>query len=119
MDSYKVTRIFEDEHGESRFEDLEIPLYDNGQIGFLSEAQKTASITFRKVSPAYDYDFHNAPDKQYILLLDGAIEIETSAGEKRTFNTGDVLLVEDVSGKGHRTRNLKPEVRSSIFIKLG
>jgi len=118
MDSYKVTRIFEDENGESQFQDLEIPLNDHGEIGFLSEAQKTASITFRKVLPNYDYDFHNAPDRQYIILLDGAIEIETSVGEKRTFDAGEVLLVEDVSGKGHRTRNLKPEVRSSLFIKL-
>lgn len=118
MDFYKVTRIFEDANGDSQFEDIEIPLEDQGEIGFLSQAQKVSSIAFRKVLPTYDYDFHNAPDRQYIVLLDGAIEIETSLGEKRTFSAGEVLLVEDVSGKGHRTRNLKPEARSSIFIKL-
>lgn len=118
MDSYKITRIFEDLNGDSQFEDIEIPLYDSGAIGFLSDAQKAAAVVFRKVLPDYDYDFHNAPSRQYIILLDGAIEIETSVGEKRIFNAGDVLLVEDVSGKGHRTRNLKPEIRNSLFIKL-
>lgn len=118
MDSYKVTRIFEDKNGDSQFEDIEIPLEDHGEIGFLSQAQKASGIAFRKVLPDYDYDFHNAPGRQYIILLDGAIEIETSLGEKRTFAAGEVLLVEDISGKGHRTRNLRPEARCSIFIKL-
>jgi uncharacterized cupin superfamily protein len=34
------------------------------------------------------------------VLLDGEIEIGTSTGEKRTFKGGDVLLVEDTTGKG-------------------
>lgn len=33
----KITRIFSDEKGESHFEDLEIPLIDQGEIGYLSE----------------------------------------------------------------------------------
>jgi hypothetical protein len=51
------------------------------------------------VAPLYDYDFHTAPARQYIILLDGAIAIETSLGEKREFKAGDVLLVEDVTVK--------------------
>jgi hypothetical protein len=39
-------------------------------------------------------------------------------GDTRTFSTGHVLLVEDTSGKGHKTRNLLPEKRKSIFIVL-
>lgn len=118
MENYKVTRIYEDENGESQFEEIEIPLFSKGQLGFLSEAQQASGIIFRKVVENYDYDFHNAPARQYIILLDGAIEIETSLGEKRIFQAGEVLLVEDTSGKGHRTKNIKEEVRSSIFITL-
>jgi len=50
--------------------------------------------------------------------MDGAIEIETSLGDKRIFNSGQVLLVEDTTGKGHRTKNINDAVRSSIFITL-
>jgi len=46
------------------------------------------------------------------------VEIETSLGEKRSFTTGSVLLMEDLTGKGHKTRNLEQAVRKSIFIKL-
>lgn len=118
METFQLTRIYEDENGESHFEDLTIPLLPNGEIGFLSEAENTKSIIFRKVKPDYDFDFHHAPQKQYIILLDGIIEIETSAGEKRSFTGGQILLVEDTWGKGHRTKNIQSSLRSSIFITL-
>lgn len=116
--TFQVTRIFSDEYGESHFENIEIPLNFAGDIGSLSEALPAKSIIFREVLPSYDYDFHNAPQKQYIILLDGEIEIETSLGEKRLFGAGKILLVEDTTGKGHRTKNTRQQARRSIFITL-
>lgn len=115
---FQITRIFSDSNGESHFEDFEIPLQNKGDIGFLSEDEAVKSVVFREVFPSYDYDFHNAPDCQYIILLDGGVEIETSLGEKRKFETGSILLVEDTIGKGHKTKNLENKTRKSIFIKL-
>lgn len=118
MEAYTITRIYSDAAGESHFEDMHISLKDGGPIGFLSEAQTAGTVIFRKVIEEYDYDFHNAPARQYIALMDGEIEIETSLGEIRTFKPGAVLLVEDTTGKGHRSRNIRQEIRSSIFITL-
>ncbi|MDN3674368.1 hypothetical protein QWY99_15015 [Flavobacterium branchiarum] len=114
----QITRIYSDKNGESQFENLEIPLKNNGDIGFLSDDEPVKSIVFREVKPSYDYDFHNAPDRQYIILLEGGVEIETSLGEKRIFETGSILLVEDTTGKGHKTKNIESKLRKSIFIKL-
>lgn len=114
----KITRIFSDEKGDSFFEDLEIPLVDQGEIGYLSENFEVKKLQFRKVSADYDYDFHHAPQKQFIVLLDGGVEIETSLGDLRQFQTGEILLVEDTTGKGHKTRNLEKKERTSLFIHL-
>lgn len=114
----KITRIYNDEKGESHFEDLEIPLIDQGEIGFLSESFEVKKLQFRKVSADYDHDFHHAPQKQFIVLLDGGVEIQTSLGELRQFQTGEILLVEDTTGKGHKTRNLEKKERTSLFIHL-
>ena len=115
---FKVTRIYSDENGDSRFEDIFIPLRDAGEIGMLSETIPAKGIIFREVSPEYDYDFHNAPQRQYLVLIDGSIEIETSLGDLRQFHAGDVLLLEDTEGKGHRTRNLEHRKRKSVFITI-
>lgn len=118
MESFLITRVYADSNSESHFESIQKPLQSAGDMGFLSAPEEVESIIFRKVLPTYDYDFHTAPNRQYIILLDGQIEIETSLGEIRKFSAGDVLLVEDTVGKGHRTRNLLPIERQSIFVTL-
>jgi hypothetical protein len=118
MKKFPVTRIYSDQNGDSRFEDILIAMDDAGDIGALSEVMPVKGIVFREVEPFYDFDFHNAPQKQYIILLDGGIEIENSLGEIRRFDPGEILLVEDTTGKGHRTRNLRPEKRRSVFVTL-
>ena len=114
----KITRIFSDGNGDSHFEDREIPLKESGEIGFLSEVVPAKGVIFREVAPTYNFHFHKAPQRQYIVLLDGEIEIETSLGEKRSFGAGKILLLEDTEGKGHKTRNLQDIRRRSIFIPL-
>jgi hypothetical protein len=113
-----IHRIYSDPAGDSHFDQISLPLKDAGMVGKLSERIETRSLIFREVEPGYDWDFHPAPERQYIILLDGEIEIETSLNEKRVFRGGDILLVEDTTGKGHRTKNLKPLIRKSLFITL-
>jgi len=115
---FTIARVYSDSNGDSHFEDVNIPLEEAGSVGRLSAVIPVNGVIFREVEPSYDWNFHTAPQKQYIILLDGEIEIETSLGDKRTFKAGEVLLVEDTTGKGHKTRNLQPIKRKSIFITL-
>lgn len=114
----RITRVYSDSNGESHFEDVEILLKDAGEIGRLSERFPASGIIFRENDADYDYDWHTAPARQYIIMLDGEIEIEVSSGEKRHFRGGDILLVEDVSGRGHKTRVTNNQPRRSIFVTL-
>lgn len=115
---FNIVRIYSDNNGDSQFEDVSIPLKDMGMVGKLSDEVSVKSVVFREVAPTYDWDFHCAPQRQYIVLLDGEIEIETSLGMRRTFAAGNILLMEDTWGKGHKTKNLRAEVRRSLFIML-
>lgn len=115
---FTLTRVYSDAAGDSHFEDMVVPLEEAGNIGRLSTAMPAKTVVFREVEPFYDWNFHTAPEKQYIILLDGEIEMETSLGDKRIFKAGEVLLMEDTTGKGHKTRNMQPIKRKSIFITL-
>lgn len=114
----KITRLHTDADGHSRFEDLTLQLEDAGELGWLSEIQEATGTIFRRNDRDYELDWHPAPQRQYIVMLDGEIEIETSLGEKRRFRGGEVLLVEDTWGRGHRTRSVDGQERRSIFITL-
>ena len=113
----KITRVYTGEDNRSHFEDIEIPLTIHDQMGSKSEIQATAGVIFRSTDEEYEYDFHNAPCRQYVVNLEGILELEVGSGEKRRLNPGDVLLGEDVTGEGHITRAVVGPGRS-LFIPL-
>lgn len=114
----KVTRVRADAHGVTRFDEIEISLSDAGEIGRLSELVPVESIVFRETGADYDYDWHPAPARQLVVLLDGEIELEVGDGEVRRFAGGEILLLEDTEGPGHRTRNVGAVPRRSLFVRL-
>ncbi len=114
----KITRLYTGTDNESHFENIEIELESAGEIGQLSEKVNATGIIFRRTEPDYDYDWHNAPERQYIIMLDGAVDVEVGDGTVRRFSTGDILLVEDVTGRGHKSRAVNNEARTSVFVRL-
>ena len=114
----QITRLYTGSDNESHFEDIKIELDDAGDIGQLSEQLDATGIIFRRTGPNYDYDWHNAPQRQYILMLDGAVDVEIGNGTVRRFSTGDILLVEDTTGRGHKSKAVNNEPRTSVFVTL-
>lgn len=114
----KVTRLYTGDDNETHFEIINYELFDNGEIGLLSGKVKVKDLIFRETGGNYNYDFHPAPQKQFIVLLDGEIEIENGLGEKRRFSAGDILQAEDTSGRGHKTKSIDGKLRRSIFITI-
>jgi len=75
-------------------------------------------IIFRETSPDYDMDWHPAPRRQYIINLDGPVSIQASDGETRIIGAGEVLLVEETTGKGHFSKAVNDKMRHSIFVPI-
>lgn len=114
----RITRIYTGDDQQSHFEDLPIELEDTGTIGHLSKTYPACGIIFRETEGDYDFDWHNAPQRQYIILLEGQIEVTIGDGSKRRFQAGDIVFVEDTEGQGHITRAVDGNVRKSIFITI-
>jgi hypothetical protein len=114
----KITRIYTGADNKSHFEDVKVPLKDGGKAGFMSELMKATGVVFRETDGSYDFDFHNAPRRQYVVNLEGEVEIEIGDGTKRILRTGDILLAEDTTGQGHISRAVGGKPRKSLFITL-
>src|SRR5439155_19980893 len=54
--------------------------------------------------PGYVLDWHCAPRRQYSISLSGTAEIEVGDGTIARVEAGDVVLAEDLTGRGHVTR---------------
>jgi hypothetical protein len=66
----------------------------------------------------YNVDWHPAPRRQYIVNLDGGVKITASDGEARIIGPGEIILVEDISGKGHLSQAVNGALRHSLFIPI-
>ncbi|MFC1922137.1 hypothetical protein ACFLY4_02520 [Chloroflexota bacterium] len=118
----KITRFFTTEHGESRFSEIDIPIdyrredYD-GNVIFLSKAFNSPRVRFVELPEGYDQGWHNAPRRQFVILLSGVVEVQTSDNQIRQWGAGDVVLADDVSGKGHQTRAIDGSVRM-VYVPI-
>ena len=113
-----IVRIYTGSDNRSHFEDIKIPLRATGKIGFISDLMKATGVVFRETGGDYNYDFHTAPRRQYVVNLEGEVEIEVGDGTKRILRSGDVLLAEDTTGQGHISRAVAGKPRKSLFITL-
>ncbi len=112
----KITRLYTGPDMESHFEDIDLPLKSLGGNDSRSDMLPATGIFFRATSGAYKLDWHNAPRRQYVILLKGQSEVVVGNGTSRIFGPGDVMLAEDTTGRGHITRAVNDQPRMSIFV---
>src|SRR5215203_1674581 len=97
----RYTKITTDRRGGARFEEVEVPqastpFAENVPPVLVSAAMAATSVVFVTTpSDVRETQPHTAPQRQFGVVLEGAVEIETSDGDKRTFTPGVVALVED------------------------
>lgn len=105
----KYVRLHADKHGQSHFEQATLALDEAdyrppAPLAYVSHAYKADGVQFIRLPAGWNAPSINPPSKQFLICLKGHVEMTASDGEKRTFGPGDSVLLEDVEGKGHRTR---------------
>lgn len=111
-----VTETLDD--GSTRFRDRVVPLSGNLDAMRLSVVLPATSLSFRWTPGTFDFDFHPAPRRRLVMVLEGGLEITVSDGESRIFRPGDILEIRDTSGRGHRSRALDGAPFRSAFVAL-
>jgi uncharacterized cupin superfamily protein len=102
----KYITLFTGEDKKSHFKEVDAGFEKKHPIGNYSKKYTVKGMMFRDFEKGASFDWHNAPQPQYIIYLEGEVEVEASGGEKRTFKPGDLLFATDLTGKGHITRTL-------------
>ena len=113
----QVVRIFTGEDGESHIEEMELP-FEQVDHALRTATEAATGVQFSSLKPTQLVDFHTAPRRQYVITLQGQVEIGIGDGTKRIFNVGDIELCEDLTGRGHTTRSVGDVDRISVQIPL-
>ena len=112
----EITRVYTGDDGESHFETIDVAQSES-RYGTLSQMFEAEGVIFRTTPVGGELDFHNAPRRQFVVTLSGTVEIEVGDGSVKRLHGGDILLADDVTGRGHITRDIEGP-RHSLFIPL-
>ncbi len=102
----RYVRLYVDAKGETHFEQVpekfdETDYRPPAPPIFVSHAFQSGALQFVRAPAGWVGKNINPPQHQFFFCLQGQLEIRVSDGEKRTLSPGDVVLMEDSSGKGH------------------
>lgn len=111
----KAIRLFSGSDGESHFEEIEIPFSEKMGPSMLSRTMAAKEVFFIESSGEHTSSWHRAPCRQMIVITGGELEIETGDGSKHRFGIDDILIAEDTTGRGHRSRTIN---RKAIVVRL-
>ncbi len=113
----KLTLIHAGDDAESHFEDLDLPL-DATQRRATSDALPATHVAFG-LSPSLlpPQDWHHAPRRQLVTVLQGLLEIEVGDGTTRRFAVGESFIADDLAGRGHLTRDVEGPV-NLLYVYL-
>jgi hypothetical protein len=112
--TFKVVRMYSSDAGDTTFADLEIPGPEVSPGGdprsrVLRDIPATTLNIIELLVRRPRLDLHPPPRRQWVIILRGAMEISTTAGDRRRFEPGDCLLAEDMRGNGHWTEDVGEE----------
>jgi hypothetical protein len=114
LSSIEYLRIFADKEGCSHFEtktiDLEAKNYAPPAPSLNTSIMASAdNSVFLELPIGWYGDWHPTPVRQWLVLMSGMCELEAGDGEKVTRKAGDVVMLDDLTGKGHQTKVLGDE----------
>jgi hypothetical protein len=107
-------RLYAGDDGQAHFEELDMK---DGFAAF-DKLQAATGLAFRYAESGNFQDWHNAPRRQYVITLQGGVEIGIGDGTIMKFGPGDVMLAEDLTGGGHTTRAVGDTPRVYVTIPL-
>ncbi|MGH7917191.1 MAG: hypothetical protein ACREQE_06955 [Candidatus Binataceae bacterium] len=117
-----ITRFHATAEGESRFQEIEIPIVNPRRDSFghtllQSNENPSPSVRFVELPAGLDQSWHHAPARQIVVVLSGAVEVGTSDNQKRRCEAGQAFIADDLTGKGHTTRVIDGPARV-MFVEL-
>ena len=106
-------RMYTGADGKAAWEEIDLDAMPDWTKGI-----DVTQIRFGSRAPGVLQDWHPAPQRQFVIILSGQLQIGFEDGSTKVFGPGDARLVEDTNGKGHTTIALGDEPCITATIGL-
>jgi quercetin dioxygenase-like cupin family protein len=122
--SLPYVRLYTDAKGISHFADEHLVLTPAGAGAtpeerlFINRLGDLQGVLFARLKAGVTEDWHVAPRRQFMLCVHGSVKITAGDGEVRRMNPGQFMLLEDTSGRGHRTHAAGDEDHVALALPV-
>ena len=119
----KYSHIFTLSTGESSSKEVTPKFSDTN---FVKDTQQVAlkdfgdakNLKFCRLPKSWEGGWHNSPVKQFVIGVSGSIKMTCSDYSYVTLSAGDVVILEDLTGKGHHTEVISTEDWHGVLVEL-
>lgn len=126
MTTLTLTTLYTGSDGRARFRDDRLALPDGTPAARLSALQASGGCQFRHSPVGFRSDFHCTTTPQWLVVLQGRMEIGLQDGSTRVFGPGQCFYSNDTlppgaafdpSVHGHCSRQLGDEPLVTLFVR--
>ncbi len=122
-----LPELFTDADGRAKFRDLRVDLTDGSPAARLSPLAQAGGHQFRMSPVGFRSQFHCTTTPQWLIVLQGAIEIGLQDGTSRIFRAGQCFYSNDTLPvganfddkiHGHNSRQVGDEPLVTVFVRV-
>ncbi|MDO5623922.1 MAG: hypothetical protein Q4G71_04455 [Pseudomonadota bacterium] len=126
MDTLKLPELHTDADGRARFRDVPMALTEGTPAARLSPLMPSGGVQFRQSPVGFRSDFHCTTAPQWLLVLQGCMEIGLQDGSTRRFGPGQGFYSNDTlpagetfdaARHGHCSRQVGDEPLVTLFVR--
>lgn len=105
-----IYRTYAGDDGESHIEEVDITQYPGLDNLVPLQGLRLRQPTPQQYPPNDPRAFHNAPQRQWVAIVQGRATVGLGDGSSHDFHQGDMVLFEDVTGHGHTINWPEPSI---------
>ena len=122
---FDYVRLYTDDKGETRFGEGKLTLKGESFMGgppvllhqLVVATGQSPSVAH--IPAGSSYDWHSSAARQLVFVVQGTVDFVASDGSVCRAVPGSLILFEDLTGKGHRTKCVGPDDHIALMIPLG
>ncbi len=105
----EITVITSGKDGKSQFVTRNImPIKAIEGTRKLSHSLPCHAMLIHEFDTSFIREWYNPPEPQYVVILEGELQIQLRDSSSKNFKRGEMFLAEDLTGSGHRIVGIKP-----------
>jgi len=123
MNKLSYTHLYTDADGETHFIEKQFEFEQREDIEarggiMVSELKGVKGASIYRLKKGVVEDWHTAPRKQFGFVIQGESDITASDGQVLRLAPGNIILIDDTSGKGHITASAGDEDHVVLMVPV-